>query len=383
MLGQLEAEVAAARSEEDVLASALEQMRGRAAVQDQASQRTAELERNIELNRRLYETYVTRLEGIADREQIQEPDARVISEAVPPTSPSFPQPKLILAMALTGGLLLGLAGMYFAETAEGGYRSARAVESELGLQVATLMPLVESATRDAVEPQDYPAERPRSRYAEALRDALAGVIVGRVTARAPVILVTSTLPGEGKSTFSLSLARVAASDGLNVLLIDADLRRPTIGDLTGLPPGPGLVELLRGEFRLDEILQRDPKTEGLRLVLGSKRLAAPTRLFGGPGFANLLEAARTTFDLIVVDSAPVLAVADAKLLAGLADRVLFLIRYATTRRDLAAVAVRGLVDAGAPRLDAVVSQVDLRVHSRTAARDKGYAYAHLAQYYTE
>ena len=314
-------------------------------------------------------------------------DARIISEAVAPVTPSYPKPKLILSLTLTSGLLLGLAAMYVAETGQRGLRSAREVAEILGVPTLALVPKLEGPRRAGIAPQDYVLDRPRSRYAEALREVLTGLLLRRAeevgpTSRGRVVLVTSALPGEGKSTLTLSLARAAAAEGLRVMVVDADLRRPTLHELVGLKQGAGLVEVLRREVPLADVLATDPRAP-LKLLPRSKRLSQPTRLLGQDGIGALLAALRPAFDLILVDSAPLVAVVDAKLVAKLADTVLFLIRYGRTRRDFCELSLRGLRESGATIAGAVLTQVDLRRHARSGAGDAGFAYARLGEYYSD
>ena len=287
--------------------------------------------------------------------------------------PSFPKPRLMLSLALTGGFLLGLAAMYVAETGERG----PALGARGGGGAGPADPGAGAAAgagraRGGIAPQDYVLERPRSRYAEALREVLTGLLLRRA-AEAPaaprgrVVLVTSALPGEGKSTLTLSLARVAAAEGLRVMVIDADLRKPVLHDLVGLKQGAGLVEVLRREVPLADVMAPDPRLP-LKLLPGSRRLMQPTRLLGQDGFGALLTALRPSFDLILVDSAPLVAVVDAKLLAKLADAVLFVVRYGGTRRDFCELSLRGLRESGAVVAGAVLSQVDLRRHAALRRR---------------
>ena len=194
----------------------------------------------MELSRRLYEAQLARA-GAADRPVPDgTPDARLISEAVPPVGPSHPKPKLIMSLTLTGGLLLGLAVMYLVETGQRGIRSAREVTEVLGVPTLALVPRLDGSRQPAIAPQDYALDRPRSRYAEAMREILTGLLLRRPEdepGQGRAVLVTSALPGEGKSTLTLSLARAAAAEGLRVMVVDADLRRPTLHELVGLKPG--------------------------------------------------------------------------------------------------------------------------------------------------
>lgn len=388
LLRQFEAEVEAARVKEQELARRLEELKGNALRQEATDRRMAELSREVELNRRLYESYLTRTSTAEPHEEWHEPDARVISEAVAPDVPNFPKPKLILSLSLTGGFLFGLCAMYLAESRERGLQSAGAVEALLGVPVLALVPQLDPADHDGIAPQDYAVERPRSRYAEAVREIVAALQLrqvrdpARTAAGADVILVTSSIPGEGKSTLALSLARMAAAEGLRVLLIDADLRRPALHELVGLKQGPGLVEVLRREVPLSDVLAGDPRGT-LKLLPGSRRLTQPTRLLGPDGIGALLAAIRRNFDLIVLDSAPLIAVADAKLMARLADQILFVVRYRNTDRAFCRLSLRSLTEAGVPVTGAVLTRVDLRRHACSGASDAGFAYAKLGQYYVE
>ena len=385
VLRQFEGELAQARATERILSAKLEELKGKAVRRDADAAREAELAREVELSRRLYEAQLARAGAEVMPTLEGTPDARVISEAVPPAVPSYPKPKLILSLTLTGGLLLGLAVMYVVETGQRGIRSEREVTELLGVPTLALVPRLDPARQPGIAPQDYALDRPRSRYAEAMREILTGLLLRRPEDEAGqgrVVLVTSALPGEGKSTLTLSLARAAAAEGLRVMVIDADLRRPTLHELVGLKPGAGLVEVLRREVPLAEALATDPRAP-LRLLPGSRRLSQPTRLLGPDGIGALLTALRSAFDLVLVDSAPLVAVVDAKLVAKLADSTLFLIRYGRTRRDFCELSLRSLRESGATVAGAVLTQVDLRRHARSGAGDAGFAYARLGEYYSE
>jgi capsular exopolysaccharide synthesis family protein len=383
LLRQFEGEVDRSRARERTLSRQIEELKGKARSREQATQRLQELERQVDLDRRLYEAHLARAAAEEVPEAAREPDARVISEAVPPAEPSFPKPKLVLSLSLTGGLLLGMAALYLAEAGERSFRSARDVEEALGLPALALVPKLDPRRLGELTPQDYLLERPRSRYAESLRELLASPPLRRAgSAGARVVLVTSSLPREGKSTLVLSLARAAASEGLRVLAIDADLRKPSLHELAGLKPAAGLVEVLRREVPLAQAAATDPKAP-LRLLPGSQRLSQPTRLLGAEGLGALLAGLRPSFDLILIDSAPLVAVADPKLIAGLVDTVLLAVRYGDTRRDFCRTCLQGLVDAGAKPAGVVLTQVDQRRHARSAARDAGVAAARLGAYYRD
>jgi hypothetical protein len=317
LLRGMEGELEASRAKERALARALADLKGRAVRQDGSSREAAALEREVELNRRLYESLLERASAAAASAAAPEPDARVISEAVPPPAPTFPKPRLISSLGATLGLSLGLLLVYLLESRDRGFRSARDVAAELGLPTVALIPELRptgrrgSAAAEATTPSAYALERPRSRYAEALREVLASLLTEPAGPDGPakVVLLTSVVPDEGKSTLTLSLGRLAAAEGLRVLAVDADLRRPSLHELAGLKPGPGIAELLKGEAPLEEVMRADPRSD-LKILAGSGRLSQPARLFTPDKVGRLLAAVRGSFDLILVDAAPLAAVAD-------------------------------------------------------------------------
>lgn len=379
-----EGELAQARAREKALQESLDALKGKAQRQEEWSGALAELEEQVALKRRLYEAERTRSTADADPVDLAAPDARVISEAVAPREPVFPKPKLVVSLALTSGLLVGLGLVYAAEVRATGFRSAAAVEQLLRLPVLAAVPWLEPHRLRGLTPQDYVIERPRSRYAEAMRGVLA-VLPPRPAATAPatVLLVTSALPDEGKSTFVLSLARIAAGEGLRVIVVDGDLRRPVLHDYLGMAPGPGLAEVLRREVPLREAIGGDPRS-AMRLLPGSPRGAEqPSRLLGPDGLGTLLAALRPVCDLVILDSAPLVAVVDARLMAKLADQIVFLVRHASTPRAVCEAAVQEVKDAGASIAGVVLSRVDLRAEARAGRGEAGFAQASLKAYYVD
>lgn len=373
-----------ARARETMLGSKLAELKDQAARREAMLQRAGELASEVDVRRRAFEAYLARANAEDRPAETLVADARVISEAVPAPDPTFPDAKLVLSLALSSGLLVGFVAVYVAESGEPRFRAPADLEATLGVPALAAIPKLQPARLAGLSPQDYVLERPRSRYAEALRTLLAGLLrPPGATGQPPrVVLVTSSLPREGKSTLVASLARIAAGEGLRVIVIDADLRKPRLHELFGFPAGPGLVEVLRREVTLAEALVKDERAP-LRVLPGSRRLTQPTRLLGPEGLGTLLAALKRNFDLVLVDSAPLAAVADAKLLAGLVDAVLFAVRYDDTRRDFARTCMKGLTEAGAPVAGAVLTQLDLKDAARRLAGRAGKDAARLGDYYVD
>lgn len=380
LLREQEGLLQVARAKEQALRRELERVAARAAEQERAEQELRALEQRAEISRRLYESYLGQVERTAQGEVVQRPDARIISEAVPPSAPAFPRPRLVLSVALTVSLIVALVAVYLAELAEKGFRTAEEVREALGLAPLAVLPQLPRRGKPA--PEAWVVERPDGRFAEAVRGILASLHGPSTDGTGRIVLVTSALPGEGKTTLAMCLGRLAAAEGLRTLLIDADLRRPRVRELLGSEPRPGLVELLRGECTLEKVLQLDPAT-GLVVLPGSQRLAQPTRLLGPEGLGRLLAACRTRFDLVLVDTAPLRAVADARLIAPLVDRAVLVLRWGTTARELAAQALADAPELAGKLAGAVLNRVDLRKAALWERPGSRAARLALAGYYRD
>ncbi len=388
LVGTVEAEIQAARAREAALLRELEAIKAQSIAQSETEAGIQRLERAVEQARRQHETYLARQQSLADRIGVQRPDARLISEATPPQRPSFPQPAVVFGLFSAASLGTGLLLVFLLEQLDRGFRTQRSAEHGLQHRCIGCLPLVRRSRRGDTPLIDLPLARPCSRFAEALRTLVAELSFARPDTvpgqrgDGRVVLLTSAAPGEGKSTTTVALARLAASEGLRVLLIDADLRRPRLAELLGLEAPMGLVEILKGERDAEEVLQEDPET-GLAVIPGSARVAQPTRLLGPKALGVLLDEARRHFDLVLVDSPPVLAVTDARVMAPLCDGILFLVRWQGTQRAVAAHALAQLDGVADKVLGTVLTMADPDVAVPLGAADSRLVRRRLSRYYSE
>ena len=317
-----------------------------------------------------YRTLLSRSQALETELALQVADSRVVSIAIPPSSPSSPNSRLILLMAITGGLGLGFALAFLFEHFIGGFVSEEQIEEVTRLPVAT------SITSEALDSKssslaDILVSSPLSRYTEAFRRLQ--VTMHRAyqnreerlasEQRCSITLVTSTLPSEGKSTIALSLARSYALSGKRVLIIDCDLRKPSLHKHLDKMTPKGIDDFLSGSLTTDilsSIVTTDDKTP-LTAILGSRSVGRPTdQLVTKTALSRLIEIASQRFDHIVIDSPPVAPVVDALYLAELADNILFVIRWAKTSSRLARKSIQALEQVKRPttRIFAVLNHKD-------------------------
>ena len=369
----MENDVRVAASRVASIEAALGGLKNRNTKDRAASVQLAELERVALANRTLYEQLLQRFNETRDQQGIVQADAQVVAMAAPPAVPSSPGPKIFAAAGFTVSLVLGSLLAILLERLDRGLRSAREVETALGLTTLGLVPRLDRLRRNQ-RPHQYLREKPLSSYAEAIRGVLTALKLSNPQNPPKVILVTSSLPEEGKTTFAVSLASLVARSQKRVLLIDLDLRHPSVHRELGWQVSAGLVEYMAGERTLQEVVHNDLET-GLHFLPVKAHTTTPTDLLESDRMRQLLQVCRDNYDLVVLDSAPVASVNDTKVAANLADRVVFVVRWGKTIECAARDSLRSLREAGIEPAGAVLAQIDLRKHAQ-------YRYGDIGQYYT-
>ncbi|HEX6145086.1 MAG TPA: polysaccharide biosynthesis tyrosine autokinase [Geminicoccaceae bacterium] len=377
----LEDEVAVLAHRESTLAADLARLeRDQGAVQ-QDELRLRELEREAEATRQHYQALLRRFKDTQERESVLLPDARIISQAVPPEQPSTPGPRVFAMIGFTLSSAFGGFLALVLERLNRRVRSAAALEQSLGVPVLGLMPRLPNrrARRNVAR---YMVERPMSEFAESGRSLLMGLQLSPEGYRSPAVLITSALPEEGKSTLSLALAVAAASSGFKVLLIDLDLRRPALSQrLSGGRRGVGgLVDHVEGDLTLEELVQHEART-GIDFIVAGRPTPRPLIVLQSPELRHLIETARKAYDFVILDSAPLLAVAEARTAARLADRVILAARWRRTDTEAVSHAVYVLLQMQAELAGCVLTDVRMSKY-KLYASDGGSYYSRNRRYYT-
>lgn len=305
------------------------------------------------------------------------PENLRLGQVVEPASfrlePAYPNYYLNGAIALLGGLTLGIGLALLRDRLDESIRSRGDLEFYAGASVVAVIPRVTKwKKRDPAANALVTVNDPHSAASEAYRSLRTNVLFAASVHDIQALLVTSAHPGEGKTVTTANLGLSLARAGKRVVLVSADLRKPRLNKLFGYPDEPGLTNVLAGEVTLSEAL-RWPDIENLRLLPSGTVPANPAELLSSRGLERLLVELRQAADLVLVDSAPVLAVPDPVAMAPLVDGVLLVVD-ATTARQSALVDAREQLDKVSARvIGAVFNNVDA---SRT--RD---AHAYYGQYY--
>ena len=364
-----------------VIAQDLAELQQEDAREGQAEVRLRELERQAEANRQLYETFLRRYKEAQEQEQVIAPDARVITVAETPDRPVTPGPLVFALVGFTLSLMLGSFLAFLIEGLDRRVRSGGELEREFGVSVLGVLPLI-SGRQAQLRPAHYVAERPFSGFAEAARSIVTGL---RMSDQSPtsVLMVTSALPEEGKTTLSISLAAGAANSGLKVLLIDLDLRRPTLHERVGEGPDqPGLVDHLNGTLPRERLIQHEPES-GIDFVVVGRPPHNPLELLQSPKLRRLIETARRDYDQVIIDCAPVLAVTDARVATQFADRIILATRWRSTGSDAVGGALRILADVQAEVAGCVLTVVNMNQYRLYASGEAASYYKRYRRYYLD
>jgi capsular exopolysaccharide synthesis family protein len=347
-----------------------------------------QLQSQVNATEATYQGYVQRLQQITDLEKLQRPDGRIIVRAQVPSRPDSPKPPRDLAQGLLAGLALAAGLIVLLESLQRGLRTPQAVEDWTGAPCLVSVPkLTAREVKDLTAtggqgPADYVAVKPLSLYAEALRQLRADLILAPDGETVPqVILFSSAVAGEGKSTTALAFARTLAMSGAKTILIEADIRRPTIATIAGIEAKTNLVEVINHHDRLEAALSRDLLTDLdiLPTQAVNDRSGVDQAL---ERFSGLLDTLRPHYQFIVVDTAPVLAVAETQTMARQADAVILVVRWGATTGDAIRIAVHELQSARIKPRGVALNSVDFKAQSKYTRGDSASYYSSYSKYYS-
>lgn len=369
----LEGQAEVARAREQVLEERLTAAKRTSASARGAGLHLRELEREAASRRTVYEAMLLRLREDQEEKGLFRPEARVISAAVAPVAPAFPRLPVMAAIGFIGSALLALALAALREHFQRGLRTGRQIERALKLPLLAMLPRLEDPRKSA-STHRYLIEAPRSVFAEGIKSlqlAVKGALLGVAT---PTVMITSSLPGEGKTTVATSLAVSFARTGSRTVLIDLDLRQPDVGRRFGQEVEADLIQYLRGEETLDDVVLQVPQLANLHYIAVESEVIDPLEFLESEALTGLFAGLRARFDIIIIDTTPTLGVTDPTIIASLADAIVFVVQWQKTNEEVAANGLKMIRRSGAHVAGSVLSQVDVRRHAT-------YGYGDVAEYY--
>jgi len=341
-------EIAQAREKSisDSLGSAVSQSR----VADQAQVQLLELQSGAQTSRAIHDNFLQRYTEAVQQQSFPITEARLISPADAPLSKSSPKTLLVLLLTAAAGSIVSFGAAYACETANRVFRSSEEVKEILQVNCLGMLPRLKVAVRSskpdeqpspAAKPPsrralrsqlfDYVLDHPFSQFTEGLRSLKMASDFNGASISKSVMGITSTVPGEGKSTISANYAQLIAHAGKRALLIDADLRNPCLSRQLAFDR-PGLVDVLAGDKSVDDVLLIDPRSGLNFLPAGPKPLLPHTNeLLGSTSMMELIETLRSRFDYLIIDLPPLIPVVDARATVNFIDSYIYVVEWGTTK----------------------------------------------------
>jgi len=357
--------------------NSLSASQGESSQQSKESIQLRALEREAAANRALFETFLSRFKETSSTEGMETSDSRILSFASVPQSPAFPDRSALMQRYILAGFLGACALVLGLQFLNPGLTSPEQVQKALGEYVIGLIPIAPGK----VQIYDLVVEKPSSSLVEALNSLKFSLDLSHPDRPVKAIQITSSVPEEGKTSLAIALGRAMSSSGENVIIIDGDLRRSTVGKKLGLiEKHKGLSDLVvAGESELAEFIRKDPRSNMDYMSTGTAKFANATDIFSSHRMIDIIELLKSRYDLIIFDTPPVMAVADARIIGRLVDKTIFAVRWDKTPRKVARAALDQLHRADIDLAGIVLQQVDMKRYGRLGYGDSGYYY-HYGRY---
>ncbi|MEM7767818.1 MAG: Wzz/FepE/Etk N-terminal domain-containing protein [Pseudomonadota bacterium] len=379
----LENQVSIARGRLESIDRDLGNARGRLASNNRAEVTLRQLEREAEASRALYENFLEQFKQTSEESDLVQADARVLSSAKLPTRPSSPRTNVNLMLGLLMGLVVAGGLIFLAELGENHFSSGEEVERLLRAPALGSIPLLTGLRgfgKQRKSPADYAIENPLSAFSESIRNLRASIIFADLDNPAKTVAVCSSLPNEGKTMTTYALGRMSAVSGSRTLVIDGDFRRRQLTEATGVEPEVGLIEHLFGEVALEQALLTD-EASGLDILPLSNQRNTPRDVFGSRSFDALLQRLEEHYDLIVIDTGPLLLMAESRVIVSKVDQVIVVAKWRSTTRTALKQTMGILNQFHANVAGVVLNFVDLR--KKRLLENGGATYKAYSKYYSE
>jgi succinoglycan biosynthesis transport protein ExoP len=328
--------------------------------------------RDVTSNRELYDTFLARFKETNTSGSFESMDARVVDPAVVPTTPVKPDKKKVVLIAGVGGLLLGLLLALLRHLLSEEVHSADELETLTRLPVYGVLPLVAKPLIGQSNMARVYLEKPKSPFGEGVRSVRAALQLSDVDKRFKRVMITSSVPKEGKSSVASTLA-LSFGAIERVCLVDCDLRIPSVGKIFDFPvSAKGVTDIVLGQATLDQcLLHYEPG--GIYVLPAGSMVPNPSELLNLPAFIQMVADLSERFDRVLFDSPPCQAASDTSLLTHHVHAVLFVVKSEATSRRAIKNSLKALQYAQAPLLGNIVNQVDTR---RNPYYLDGYYYAY-------
>ncbi|MEJ6401963.1 GumC family protein [Yoonia sp. 2307UL14-13] len=328
-------------------------------------------QREAEASRLIYEYFLARLKETSVQQGIQQAESRILSYAVIPQRPSAPRKPIVLILSTILGVMAGAAMVLWREYTQNTFRLAAELEQKTGYPVLGQVPAIASRRRKKV--LKYLQDKPNSAAAEAIRNLRTSLLLSNLDNPPKVIMSTSSIPGEGKTTQSIALAQNLAGLGKKILLLEGDIRRRVFSDYFQIEEKPSFLKVLLEDVSLDDAVTHMPEF-GIDVLMGEKSTSNAADIFSSDRFVQFLGKLRDRYDYVIIDTPPVLAVTDARIIARAVDAIIYTVKWDSTSHRQVLDGLRSLEQVNVRVSGLVLGQIHGRGMKRYGYGDSSESY---------
>ncbi|MBV9407020.1 MAG: AAA family ATPase, partial [Acidobacteriaceae bacterium] len=395
-----------AKARENSVQKSLDDIVAQSQTTNEAQVTLHNLDSSAQSYRSLYDNFLQRYMESVQQQSFPVTEARLITQATPPLSKSAPRTPLVLGLALMGGLLLGVGFGVLREISDTVFRTTAQIQERLHAECIALLPLINGITKPgsrerSKSPPGAPVQRiiarkqdlfwimadsPFSRFAESIRSLKVAADLNKGTKPNTIVAITSSLPNEGKSTTAVALAQLVALTGGRAILVDCDLRNPSLSRKLAPKASKGLLEVIWGKQPLSEVVWTDPATNLSFLpAVVRGRLADSSEILASEETRKIFEKLRAAYDYVIVDLSPLAPVVDVRAMTHLVDSFIFVVEWGRTKIDIAEHVLSGAPGVYENLLGVVLNKVNMKTFARYESSRENYYYnRYFARYgYTD
>ena len=403
-------ELEVSKSRELSIVEGLESLKTESFSENKAAVYLRELQREAEASRTLYQSFLNRFKETQAAESLDTTETRILAQALPPIGASYPNKKIFLLLAILVGLIIGIGIALLIELFDFSINDPSDVEGRLGQSLFASLPIIDlpnatvrrktgsvaqfkkalrarfgkNAGHDGDEKSriraldstlaTYSADHPLSAYAEAIRTLRSQLRYADIDNPLKVVMLSSAFPGEGKSTTASNLAHYAAKTGERVLLIDADFRHPVVSNAMAPDAEKSLLDVITGQANVTDVIRYNEETNLYFMPAPMNRdLWQSAEILSSGAMRTFIEGARKSFDLVILDSSPILPVLDGRTLSSLTDGVVLVADFGETNRHAITETIELIRSSNGTVLGMVLNNVD-------AKSARGYGYGKYGKY---
>ena len=359
VVGTIQREYEAATAQERKISTLIKDQKYQIGSLKGANFELANLEREVENNRRIYESFLGRFQEADISEEYDATNIRIIDTANVPSTPYKPNKPRVIMISVVIGLFLGILLAFLRESLDNTFKTPGTIEEKLAIPALGLTSLVKNGRGDVIPEKQYLADS-RSEFSENINHIRTGLLFSNIDHPPQVIMVTSSTASEGKSTLSINLAAALSQLGGRTLLLEADLRKPSIAKTMQINRTPGITDLIvsQGKIKQIPIQKIDGEDSNLYILTSGSLPPNPLELVSSDHFRKVLEKLKSSFKYIVIDTPPVLAVSDASVIGNLVDSTIIATKSESTTIKMAQEALGRLNKANIHVTGAVLTQAE-------------------------